>query len=104
METLQGLAQVLTILNEQASVPVVASPFEAMGAAGKPVATAFAVAHDIAEVWAALRFYKRMTGSDFTGCLMGCHLRYWQDRDYEINELAFLDLRERAQDWLEGKS
>jgi hypothetical protein len=107
METLQGLAQVMTILEArdvEARVAARLAPFDAMGTAGKPVAAAFAVAHDIAEVWAALRFHKRMGGGDYTAYLMGCHLRYWQDRDYEIGELAFVDLRGRAQDWLEAQS
>jgi hypothetical protein len=81
------------------------SPFDGLGAAAYPVAAAFAVAYDMPEVWAALRYHARTRGPDLTWWLMADAFRRWQDSGTrEICHLAFCDLLEKASEWLEERS
>lgn len=70
----------------------------------KAVALAFATSHQMTDVWAALRFHRRMSGADLTGYLIGCLFAEWQTgHDRDMSDLAVSELRELAHEWLEGK-
>ena len=67
------------------------------------VASAFAIAHQVDDVYAALRMHRKCGGQDLTGYLMGKHFYGWyQGVNRDIPEDLLPELRDMAHEFLEG--
>jgi len=67
------------------------------------LATAFATAHGMDEVWSSLRFARRAMGIDATNYLDGCYFtRFHSNINCDITHSSFLDIQDMANEYLEG--
>ena len=94
-------------MNTAANIDV-ANPFLSIAGsnreAARILACAFAVAHHLDDVFAALRMHRKCGGVDLSGYLMGCHFEDWHlpGYDHNIGPDGLPELRDMAHEFLEG--
>lgn len=108
METLQELADTLAAFDEAAALKLArdeANPFAKVRAHSgqydaKALAAAVATAYRSDDVWAALRFHRKMTGIDLMTWFDGLTFALWMDTE-RLTLSGLDDLKVRAWEWLQ---
>jgi hypothetical protein len=108
METLQELADTLAAFDEASALKLArdeANPFakvrDKMGdEAAKTLAPAFATAYSPSDLFAILRFHRKMTGVDLLPWLDGSAFSLWMSAD-GLGFVETHDLAARAWNWLD---
>ena len=94
-------------MNTAANIDVV-NPFRGIAGSNperaRVLAAAFAVAHSMDDVYAALRMWRKCGGEDLTGYPMGCHFADWHSPgyDHDIDPNRLPELRDMAHEFLKG--